>query len=73
MSRRSLTIIAALLLWATGSDAAEAPRCAVPDDMLYTEQAMPRVARKLAANQPLRIVADSFLCGERKVVAHFED
>ena len=23
--------------------------------------------------QPLRIVADSFLCGERKVVAHFED
>jgi cellobiose-specific phosphotransferase system component IIB len=59
MSRWSLSIIAALLLWATSSHtarAADEPRCAVPDDMLYTEQAMRRVARKLAANQPLRIV-----------------
>lgn len=54
--RRTLTGLAILLFWATGSHAADEPRCAVPDDMLYTEQAMPRVARKLAAHQPLRIV-----------------
>ncbi len=56
MFRRIITGLAMLLLWVTGSHAADEPRCAVPDDMLYTEQAMPRVARKLAANQPLRIV-----------------
>lgn len=56
MFRRSLTVFATLLLWTASSSAAEDPRCAVPDDTLYAEQAMPRVARKLAANQPLRIV-----------------
>lgn len=48
--------IVALIFWAVGSRAAEGPRCNVPDDVLYTEQAMPRVARRLAAGQPLRIV-----------------
>lgn len=53
---RSLIGIATLLLWTASSHAADEPRCAVPDDLLYAERAMPRVARKLAANQPLRIV-----------------
>ena len=56
ISRWLLPLIAVLLLWTVGSHAAEEPRCAVPDDVLYTEQAMPRVARKLAGQQPLRIV-----------------
>ncbi len=56
MFRLIITALATLLLWTSNSPAAEDPRCAVPDDTLYTEQAMPRVARKLAANQPLRIV-----------------
>jgi cellobiose-specific phosphotransferase system component IIB len=56
MLRGILTTLAALLLWTSSSDAADAPRCAVPSDMLYAEKTMPRVARRLAANQPLRIV-----------------
>ncbi|PJI39003.1 SGNH/GDSL hydrolase family protein [Ferrovibrio sp.] len=55
ISRRLLTGIAMLLLWTASARAAD-ERCNVPGDMLYTEQAMPRVARKLAASQPLRIV-----------------
>jgi cellobiose-specific phosphotransferase system component IIB len=55
-ARWSIVIIAALLLCTTSSHAVEESRCSLPDDMLYTEQAMPRLARKLAANQPLRIV-----------------
>jgi len=55
MSRLLLTGIAMLLLWTANARAAD-ERCNVPDDVLYTEQAMPRVARKLAASQPLRIV-----------------
>jgi cellobiose-specific phosphotransferase system component IIB len=59
MWRRLLPGIAVLLLGAASSHeslAADEPRCSVPDTLLYTEQAMPRVARRLAANQPLRIV-----------------
>jgi hypothetical protein len=50
ISRRLLTGIAMLLLWTASARAAD-EHCNVPDDMLYTEQAMPRVARKLAAGQ----------------------
>ena len=56
ISGRFLSIVTALLLWAAAGHAADEPRCSVPADMLYTEQAMPRVARRLAAGQPLRIV-----------------
>lgn len=56
MFRLILTALATLLLWTSSSHAADDPRCAVPDDMLYAEKAMPRVARKLAASQPIRIV-----------------
>ncbi len=56
MFRLTLTALATLLLWASNSHAADDPRCAVPGDMLYAEKAMPRVARKLKADQPLRVV-----------------
>ncbi len=56
ISRRILITLTALLLWTGGAHAADAPRCTVPNDMLFAEKAMPRVARRLAASQPLRIV-----------------
>jgi cellobiose-specific phosphotransferase system component IIB len=56
MFRLILTGLVTLLLWASSSHAAEDARCAVPDDMLYAENSMPRVARKLMASQPLRVV-----------------
>jgi cellobiose-specific phosphotransferase system component IIB len=58
--RRLMLGLAALLLCAAGrlpaASAADDPRCRVPDALLYAEQPMPRVAKKLAAGQPLRIV-----------------
>lgn len=56
ISRWTVFAIAALLLWAAPGHTTEEPRCSVPGEVLYTQQAMPRVARKLAASQPLRIV-----------------
>lgn len=56
MFRLTLTALATLLLWTSNSHATDDPRCAVPDNMLYAEKSMQRMARKLAASQPLRIV-----------------
>lgn len=56
MFRLLLTALATLLLWTSNSHAIDDPRCAVPDDMLYAEKSMPRVARKLKAALPLRVV-----------------
>ncbi|MGE0746112.1 MAG: SGNH/GDSL hydrolase family protein [Rhodospirillales bacterium] len=42
---------------AAGADAAPDPRCAVPDALLRSGHPLPRTTARLAAGQPLRIVA----------------
>jgi cellobiose-specific phosphotransferase system component IIB len=58
-SVRHILGLTVLLLWAAAGQpvmAGDDPRCSVPDALLYADQPMPRVAKKLATGQPLRIL-----------------
>jgi len=65
MTGRRLAMAAALLALVAAAVPAHAapraaahdPRCAVPDQMLRSDHALPRTTARLAAGQPLRIVA----------------
>jgi hypothetical protein len=56
MAAAALLLMAAPLLAALPAQAAEDPRCAVPEAMIYNDQPLPQVARRLKAREPLRIV-----------------